>query len=43
MMTCLDYHVGGVSIVKAVSELPTVPPDSDTGASARSVCICFGD
>lgn len=43
MVTYLDYHVGGVSIAKAVSKLRTVPPDSETVASARSVGICFGD
>jgi hypothetical protein len=43
MMTCLDCPVGGVSIAKAASKLRTVPPDSETVASARSVGICFGD
>ena len=43
MVSYLDYHVGGVSIAKAVSKLRTVQPDSETVASARSVGICFGD
>lgn len=43
MVTYLDYRVGGVSIAKAVSRLRTVPPDSETVASARSVGISFGD
>jgi phosphofructokinase-like protein len=43
MVTYLDYHVGGVSIAKAVRTLRTVPPDSETVASARSVGISFGD
>jgi 6-phosphofructokinase 1 len=43
MVSYLDYHVGGVPIAKAVSKLRTVPPDSETVASARSVGICFGD
>lgn len=43
MVTYLDYHVGGVSIAKAVRQLRTVPPESETVAAARSVGICFGD
>jgi phosphofructokinase-like protein len=43
MVTYLDYHVGGVSIAKAVRKLRTVQPDSETVAAARSVGICFGD
>ncbi len=43
MVSYLDYHMGSVPIAKAARKLRTVPPDSETVASARSVGICFGD
>lgn len=43
MVTYLKYHVGGVSIAKAVGSLRLVDPDCETVQAARSVGISFGD
>jgi 6-phosphofructokinase 1 len=43
MVSYLQYHVGGVPIVKAVGTLRTVDTNSETVAAARSVGISFGD